>query len=280
MNGCINIGVEGLCSDYEHNLNAYGISLNKASKIADSAFVTGKNLVETMIDKAWNDVFSDISIDGFKLKGITKSINSFFLQSTTTQNSFSYTFDVCNYESIKLKKLSIKVIGTLDVNLSINNYNTVGTYTDETIDISNVLLFDESVIITLITNGTGSLLFSDLGYPFEISLEKFCNEKRFFCQYSDWLVEAVKIKASALILNNAIFSDRYNDFILYNSENISLRVGQLDSSLVVLENQKKGLYQLEIQKINKKLDDIIKYNKCKDCCFECANYYETKITMS
>jgi hypothetical protein len=279
MLGCVKIGVQGLCSISEHNLNTYGISLNKVAKIADSAYTTGAKLVDDMVEEAWRNVYNDLQIDGFKLKGITETKKSKFINEYFNANTFSINFSTCTYESIKIKSLKIRVVGTLDIQLNINDFGLTGTYTDTDIDLTDVLNFDEDVTITLQTNGTGSIVNSNYNFPFEISMEKYCNEKLFYCEYSDWLIEAVKIKASALILNNALFSDRFNDFVLYNKKELSLRIGQLDSTLVQLENQKNGMYQNEIKSINRKLKEVVGKKKCQDCCFECSNIYETKLVM-
>jgi glutamate mutase epsilon subunit len=95
-------------------------------------------------------------------------------------------------------------------------------------------------------------------------------------------------KAVALILNNAIFNDRYNDILAFQRNDIAVRIAQLDSSLNVLPNPDKinkyGLYQQEIDKINDKLKAIVKRvytlnsGDC-GCCFECAEYITTKLTI-
>ena len=277
MNKCVAIGVFGLCDTYSHYLDSYGISLKKSAKIADSSFLTGKKLVDEMVDMAWHNVFNDLQISGFKLKGVNESITDYFSNKTTSIKDFSFSFSTCKYENIRIKFLKIKVVGSLDVTITLNDETITGTFTDETIIVENKTYKD--LLISISVNGTGSLQYAN-DYPFEINLEKYCDETLFYCQYSDWLIEAVKIKSTALILNNTLFSDRYNDFILYKKEDIKLRISQLDSSLNVFTDNtvfaKKGLYQIEIENINRKLSDIVKNSKCNDCCFECNTIYQTK----
>ena len=44
------IGVRGICDkEYQYYLDNLGISLNKAAKLADSAFLNGKNLIDNSI---------------------------------------------------------------------------------------------------------------------------------------------------------------------------------------------------------------------------------------
>jgi len=43
------IGVRGICDkEYQYYLDNLGISLNKAAKLADSAFLNGKNLIDNL----------------------------------------------------------------------------------------------------------------------------------------------------------------------------------------------------------------------------------------
>ena len=89
-------------------------------------------------------------------------------------------------------------------------------------------------------------------------------------------------KASANILNSSLFSDRYNDFIVYKKDEIAIRIAQLDNSLNLLATtdriNSKGLYQLEIIKINDKLKEIVKQSYCT-CCFKCDNVISSSITI-
>ena len=105
MNKCVAIGVLGLCDTYSHYLDSYGISLIKSAKIADSSFLTGKKLVDEMVDMAWHSVFNDLQISGFKLKGVNESITDYFSNRTTSIKDFSFSFSTCKYENIKIKFL-------------------------------------------------------------------------------------------------------------------------------------------------------------------------------
>ena len=68
------IGVKGLCDkNYPYNLDSLGISLQKASKLADSSSMTGKRLIEESIEFAWQQTMKDLRIDGFMVNGIRKT---------------------------------------------------------------------------------------------------------------------------------------------------------------------------------------------------------------
>lgn len=267
---CESIGVRG-CSEYDHYLDTYGVTMNTASKLSNT---TGKELTETLVNEAWRIVFNDLSIDGFKLKGISDSLISKFTNDTSNSND-SISVEACMYEIVDLKYLNIKIIGTLDVQFTLNGVVTSGTYTDQTIEIAPAQL--KYLDFSIKSTGTGMLQVSENGYPFEISYNVKCEPKLFFCEYSEWIIEAVKIKASALILNSSIYSERYNDFVIYKGDKIKDRIVQLDSSFDVWsEERRDGLYQNELKNINNKLKSILKNNKC-NCCFECNNIFETKI---
>ena len=61
-----------------HNLDTLGISFNKASKLADSSTCVGTSINRRYgLNMAWQDVFSDIRIDGF-VNGISKNIQRCF----------------------------------------------------------------------------------------------------------------------------------------------------------------------------------------------------------
>ena len=96
------------------------------------------------------------------------------------------------------------------------------------------------------------------------------------------LVKAVMYKSAAFILNASLFSDRYNDLIVYKSNEIALRISQLDSSLNLLGKDgrinEKGKYQLEIENINNKLKEIVKQSYCT-CCFKCDNVISSSISI-
>lgn len=280
------IGVRGLCDSYTSYLDDYGISLNKASKIADSSKITGKQLIDDSVKMAWKAVLSDISIAGFKFKGITEVINSKYNNGIANVFSFSISRN-CDFEAIVLQKVKINILTIADISFDIVadgdvifNSTQLGVSGQITFDFEKQALDYDTVELVITTSG--NLESTDNNTPFLMNAYLICDERILFCNYLDILEDAVKIKASAIILNNTIFNDRYNDLILYKSSEVAIRVSQLDSSLNLLNGDnkinQKGLYQLEIDKLSIKLKGILDKYKCS-CCFECQSNYRTIISL-
>lgn len=285
------IGVKGLCTTtYPYYLDTLGISINKASKLADSSMITAKNLVDESVEMAWGDVFGDIRADGFNVNGVQRNYENFFTESNF-KNAGVYTQTIytdCDIEQIYLGKLNVVVTGTLNITLTSNADGLIttmysGSVTDETltININNSYAYSK-VIFTLTATGTGQMLSTTDSNVIKLNAYTECSEKLFYCKYWAYLVKAVMYKATAHILNSSLFSDRYNDLIVYKRDEIALRIAQLDSSFNLLNAtnriNEKGLYQLEIEKINSKLKEIIRQSYCT-CCFKCDNVISTSISI-
>lgn len=314
------IGVKGICDTvYPYNLDTLGISLNKASALADSSKVTGKMLVDESVNFAWQQVFSDLKIDGFKVAGVTQTYSQVFSETQVDSGAYNITLlRACDIERFFLNNLSIKVIGTLHTLFTIIYNGTTqtlysGDVTDESliVNIDNEIVTDK-IVINLVTTGTGKLVTVidnipyNNGYFIPISIGASpinysgyleCSEKLFFCKYWNYLVTAVMYKAAAVILNSSLFNDRYNDIIAYKKDDIALRIAQLDSTLNLLNpdrrintksiiqqsntgatTQSAGLYQSEIEKLNLRLKDIAKHQRCT-CCFNCDQSIQSHITI-
>ncbi len=286
------IGVRGLCNNTTpYLLDSLGISLNKASKLADSSMITGRQLIDESIESAWSDVFSDLRINGFMVNGVRKIFKSELLDTLT--NVVTYTVELsrtCDIENIYLNSVKLKSDGEVNLVLSLiyNGMENVlynDTLEDETLTVNlDSIINADSVVIKVVATGSGSLYQSNNGV---ISYNGYteCSESIFYCKYWNILVKAVMYKAAAHILNSSLFSDRYNDFVVYKKDEIALRVSQLDSTFNLLTQvgntvtgNGKGLYQLEIIKINDKLKQIVKQSYCT-CCFECDNVISSRITI-
>jgi len=280
------IGVRGLCESYTSYLDDYGISLSKTAKLADSSKITGKELIDSSVKMAWKSVLTDLSINGFKFKGVTTFIKSHYDGDTATNFSLKINRN-CDFESLNLKVVKLFARSLSDVTFNIHG-DGVLLYTSTLASQIGSFSFDfgkqainaSEVILTIAS--TGDLANTTNESPFALNAYLMCDERILFCQYSDLLEEAVRIKASALILNSSIFSDRYNDLIVYKSNEIALRISQLDSDLNLLNGEnkinKKGLYQIELEKISLKLKEILVQYKC-GCCFECQSAYKTLISL-
>lgn len=284
------IGVRGICDKtYPYNLDLLGISLNKAAKLADSAMITGRELVQESVEFAWEQVMKDLRIDGFLVNGVQKIYKNNFTSDFITGNSFSTSFTRnCDIQRIFFNYISFKVSGTLNVVLSINIDGTTQELfnddaTDETVKVNiDTAISADSITFNITTTGSGNLYSTDDNKVFQYDGYLECSEKLFYCKYWNYLITAAQYKAAAQILNTSLFSDRYNDLIIYKKEEIALRVAQLDNTYNLLnkENQigKAGLYQLEIENINLRLKQIVKNSKCS-CCFECDQFIKSEISI-
>ena len=284
------IGVRGLCATtFPYYLDTLGISLSKTAKLADSSAVTARQLVEDAVEFAWGEVFSDLRVDGFRVGGIRETINPIFTDETLGAGTYTFTVERnCDIEQIFIGVLKIKAIG--DVNISLTsqyNGSTANVYGDPLSDETLIVTIDnhypyDSITFTAVISGDGVVQMTSDGGIMAVNAHTECSEKLFYCKYWMHLVKAVMYKSAAFILNASLFSDRYNDLIVYKSNEIALRISQLDSSLNLLGKDgrinEKGKYQLEIENINNKLKEIVKQSYCT-CCFECDNVISSRITI-
>lgn len=286
------IGIKGVCSDtYAYYLDSLGISLSKAAKLADSSKQTAKELVDEAVEEAWGHVFGDLKIQGFMVQGVSHVYRQEFTDELVDVGTHTVSLTrACEFEQFYFNKVKLKVVGEVNVNLVIQYdgqetelYN--GDLEDETLTVTIDGEFPyEDITLSLTATGTGQFYSTGESSPIYYDAYRECSEKEFYCKYHKYLTQAVMYKAAALILNNSLFNDRYNDIIAYNKGEIAIRVSQLDSSLNLLNTEnrinKYGLYQQEIDKINDKLKLVVSRDcMCKSCCFECNEYVTTKMTI-
>mgnify|MGYP003611444387 CR=1 FL=1 len=284
------IGVRGLCDiDYPYNLDSLGISLSKTSKLADSSMITGRELVQESVEFAWQQVMKDLRIDGFMVNGVRRIYTNKFIDDDLVEGVYRATFNrECDIEKLFFNWIKLNVSGTLNVTISVvkDGVETI-LFSDDVVDekikvsIDNTFLCDE-LTFKVVAIGVGMLQKTSDNGVIEYLGNRACSDQLFYCKYWEYLVQAVMYKAAAVILNSSIFSDRYNDLIIYQKSEIAIRVAQLDSSYNLLNGENRlasqSLYQAEIENINLKLKDVIKKSRCQ-CCFECDNYLESKITL-
>lgn len=283
------IGVRGVCDKtYPYYLDSMGISLAKASKLADSTHVTGKNLVDEAVEFGWEQVFKDLRIDGFSVNGVRSIFKSDFADTVSSVGTYTTSISRnCDIEQIFLNSLKIEAVGNINAKLSIIYDGTETVFYDDVLD-DEVLTVNidgqfntDEITFKLVSSGTGTLRNVGDGVIY-YDAYTMCSEQLFFCKYWNYLVQAVMIQSTVYILNSTLFSDRYNDFSVYKHGEIEVRISQLDSNYNLLnpENRinKKGLYQIEIERIDEKLKQIVKQSYCT-CCFECDNIIQSKITI-
>lgn len=285
------ISVRGVCgtATYPYYLDSLGISLNKASKLADSATISGKALIDEALDTGWGNALSDLRADGFKVSGVRTSAKAVFGSDLVGAGTYTFSVDrTCDIETIFANSIKIKTDGLLSVKLSVIYDSTETVFYEDDLDSEELKVNIDSsfntdtLLFKVIATGAGSLVKSTSGDVILVDSYTQCSESLFYCKYWNYLVPAVMYKATAYILNTSLFSDRYNDFIVYKKDEIALRVAQLDSSYNLLNKEmrinEKGLYQLEIAKINDKLKEIVKQSYCTPC-FECDNIISSRITI-
>lgn len=282
------IGVRGICdTTYPYYLDSLGISLNKAAKLSDSATLTARGLISEAINLAWEDVLSDLRIDGFRINGIQATQKDDYTSETKTAGTYLKKISrSCDIEKIYLANIRLKTTGNGNVYVSIiaDGVETLvydSTLNNETLTATIETEFNtDEVTIKVISDV--ALTGSTGGGVALLDYFTKCDENVFLCKYWSYLVKAVMYKATAHILNSSLFSDRYNDLVVYKKDEIALRVAQLDSSFNLLSRENrintKGLYQSEIEKINDKLKEIVKQSYCT-CCFTCDNVISSQISI-
>ena len=288
MNECFRkiIGINGDCSGikYQLLLDDIGISLFSASKTADSRFNTGLDLVNRKISQAWNEVFKDLTVDGFSfgkilcnkeiegfgdinvLNNSTSTINLKKKSNRMTSISFDYfKFDVNNDE-----------IYTLNITDGIETFTYIGN--NKYIDIDSKFLGENiEISLSYISANNRSIKASSSccnedcnisisgndNFGMSFSVSESCDFENYFCKYAKQIGEAVIYKAGALVLTELVNSDRINDFKVMKQEDLWTRIAYMDSSmnLYAYQNQviqsststvevKEGRYQIELKRLN------------------------------
>jgi len=296
---CIDsVGMKGVCGDAAHPyyIDSIGISLQKTAKLADSAFITGKELFEESKKLAYEAIKSDISIDGMKMAAVD-SYNNKLTETIDISETQIYSKTIernCQLEAICVHDIILKIIGNAKVVVSIVSHDTYIYYNenvsnkeikvviDSCFDSDSInIIVDISPLLgdgdTHITIGYGN----SIGFGYNARVQ--CSMDILICKmWSIWAM-ALMYKTAALILNNVIFNDRYNNIIAYQKEDIKARIAQLDSSMnllpkEIMPSRDGGLYQQEIKKINDALVKIAKDSNCQ-CCYTCAGMPQAQIAI-
>ena len=296
---CIDsVGMKGVCGDAAHPyyIDSIGVSLQKTAKLADSAFITGKELFEESKKLAYEAIKSDISIDGMKMAAVDSYSNKLTetIDISTTQ-TYSKTIERnCELEAICVDDVMVKIIGAAKVKVSIVSHDTY-IYYNETVNNKEVKVVIDScfdsdsinIIVDIIPLLGDGDIHINIGYGnsigFGYNARVQCSMDILICKmWSIWAM-ALMYKTAALILNNVIFNDRYNNIIAYQKEDIKARIAQLDSSMnllpkEIMPSRDGGLYQQEIKKINDALVKIAKDSNCQ-CCYTCAGTPQAQIAI-
>lgn len=300
INSCIDsVGMKGVCGEttYPFYIDSIGISLNKAAKLADSAFITGKELFEESKALAFLALKSDISIDGMKMAAAERFSTSYERDiNISTPHTYTVTKNRdCHLQAICIENIGVRIKGKANVKISIVSHDTYIIYyalvEDKAISAAvnkcfNSDSLDIVVEVTPIVDGlktTATIGIGDDAAGFIYSGKIECSFDLLICSLPSLWAMALMYKTAALMLNNILFNDRYNDVIAYQKDGIKARIGQLDSSMNILPKEvtpfnEGGLYQKEVEKINKQLVKVAKDSKCT-CCFECDGIPTAKIAI-
>ena len=296
---CIDsVGMKGVCGDATHPyyIDSIGVSLQKTAKLADSAFITGKELFEESKKLAYEAIKSDISIDGMKMTAGGNYSNKLTetIDISTTQ-TYSKTIERnCELEAICVDDIVVKIIGSANVVVSIVSHDTYIFYnsnvSNKEIKVVIDSCFDSDSIDIIVSispifvDGSTSITIGygdSIGFAYYARVQ--CSMDILICKMWNIWAMALMYKTAALILNNVIFNDRYNNIIAYQKEDIKARIAQLDSSMnllpkEIMPSRDGGLYQQEIKKINDALVKIAKDSNCQ-CCYTCAGTPQVQIAI-
>ena len=296
------IGINGLCENktYKVVLDSLGISLFKASKIADERYITGKRLIEEKINEAWKDTFKDITFNGFEANKILSVVEvGEAKENILPPNAGYFGLKLSQFQGCsKLSRIYIsniyihtKVGGETSIILKRNGqelFRQDFTAQDETIaeiafndyvdDITEILIDRTNISVYDTTISTSCDCQSHLlkvdgdGNGLTLDVQIRCDKTAYLCQFVDKIADAVKYKATAMILHEVYSSTRFNDVINIERENAIEKMAWLDSTYNLLKYdpgtdssyRPQGMYQKELKKIN------IPTPKCK-CCMYCKS---------
>ena len=286
------ISIRGLCSNdtAKYYLDDIGISLLSASKIADERYGSGRKMIETKINQAWEMAFNDITFDGFisnkiLLDSDVGDVSDNTVSIVGTNNLKLSLSDKCKPLSrIFINKIIVNVAsgGTTIIKLNGSEMYNATTLDNDIITISiNDYIPDNSIISIggdfipySVINDSGSNLFSINNselFGITIQLQIRCDNREYLCRFADKIAVAVQYKASALIWKEVMDSNRFNDFLSIKKDVAVAQMAWLDSDYNLLKYDPatestyspKGMYQKELKKLN------IPVPNCP-CCMECG----------
>ena len=302
MNECFKniVGIKGLCEveNYKFWLDDIGISFVSAVKTVDSKFNTGANLVNRKIEQAWNEVFKDLTVQGFNFNKVlceSELVGNGDIEVLTNDTKvIIVSKSIDRMTSVTFNNVQFSGAGqyTLTISDGIESFTYTGE--DSRLTIGNKF-FGKRIIVSITylsannrtikpedscCNNTCNLsIDSDNNtYGLSFSAQEVCDFENYFCKYVNIIGDAVLYKAGALILKELVDSDRINDFKIVKEQDLWTRISYLDSSLnlYAYQNQviqsststvevKDGRYQIELARLNKILP------KPKDrYCLTCA----------
>ena len=312
------IGIRGYCeaTNTKYYLDDYGISLKSLVKSADERFITGKRLFESIIKRAWRDVFLDISFDGFKANEVlshsTIGINiNTSMPSMAGLNGIILTLDKhCSLGRlyVSIISLSVEVGGNTDIYI-VNNgvsqlIHTGAVANNSVLELQGNDFVSDSFSVLVDTSNIqvskGSIAEQDCGCTYNyisvastdgsnnfgltVDVQVRCNIDKHLCKFADVLAMAVIYKALGLLWFEVMLSKRLNDYINNATKEESMQlVGFYDSSINIFQYLPDKTYvggrpNVALGQYQIEMAKInIPKPKCS-CCIECKdNNYSISI---
>ena len=263
-----------------------------ASKTADERYVSGKRLIETKIGQAWRSLFKDITFDGMKVNSIIEEFNFRGSENATTENdgvSFLLA-EGCDLAMIFVSRIILDVETGGTAVVKINNDGVISNIFSGTLESNSQMIIDlnqfvaddfrlyieseDVVLISKKVNRHNGFIQanSEVTNGFNVEMQLRCTTEKYLCKYADLLCIAVVYKALALIWNEVRDTNRLNNLVNLKREDAVTKMAFYDSTFNLLKYDitasvnyaPKGLYQLELEKLN------IPTPNCR-CCLSCKS---------
>jgi hypothetical protein len=312
------VTVRNLCDSATNTLfylDDLGISLKGAAAVADERNVTGRQLIERKIAQAWEQVYSDISFDGYKAGSIVWGANvgenttgyeatgggykgmTFTIEDNCPLAMFYLHKVTLCYEESSPDLLQIRLIDG-DTEFLFNATHTGGSkevlvnrwITNQEFQIQ-VNTDDIAVCAGVLTTGDCQpcktsyvTVQSDEGknWGLQVEVSLMCKPDRHLCKYNGFLAKAAWYKAAALIYKEFLMSTRINDYLTIksgeNNQEVLTQMAWLDSDVNLFNFDAEGRKSYPDGMYQKEMAKIkVPLPSCM-CCLECrGNSYNLSI---
>lgn len=289
------IGVKS-CGSYDYYLDDYGFSLLKASNIAGSAFESGKDLVNKLINQSISDVVRSIRFDGFSADKMLNDVVFGNLQTDTYTGTKSITFTLdkaCKLGTFYLANIEfqaktaghvkVELNGTplFDDDVEAETSYTV-EYNNNVSDIFTIKITTDAELYQYISTSTcgcgerthysATSSEGNSNAFVQTTFQIRCDISKHLCKFWDKLIHAVIYRTLGKIYFQAYTTDAFNNWINSSAEKtLSLMMYYDSEYMSILDTEGKnaknfGQYQLEMDLLSKTLPKPT----CK-CCLDCKD---------
>lgn len=293
------IGINDDCTTntYKYVLDDYGFSLYNAAKMADERFKTGKALLQSIIRRAWDDVYNDVTFEGFDTNKIALDAEIGLPDCDQEVTGGTGSFTVKTGKKGKLSELflpyillNVKTAGTTTVTLE--RETPTGTVTETlysgavtagikriaidkwcgqqytiSIDLTDVVMCKTIKNYGCACSCESYTITGDLA-GITIGLQIRCNKSTWLCKYNDALAPLALHRTLALVWMEVKNSNRFSEFKQFKQEEAGARAIYHDSSFPLYVDgdikwsPEPGQYQI----LRKKLS--LPRPTC-GCCVQC-----------